>query len=380
MLPDIASVNLNLAIDSAYDRSYTYAGGLENVADFGEGMSFWVPQGSTNQYGYGPFNAMPRSVRTLCDGDKFAWYQYSVAGLAGVSIRVDRIPIAATPYAPNAGGQFNTIVFKSAKRRLIELRTSAGIGLLATTKRYDLYKPSNRRGPRVLFIGNSYTGPYNPANVMDSYCWDIGPLIGSEDVWVDFFGGTGYGVHSTADGTTVPGTGANRFLDRVENTVLSGQTWDISAIAPKLVVVHGPENDKYKGRSNAQVIADATAVLTRIRQRCPKAKIVYVEGFTPPGFPPATYNPNFIAIRQGVQAACAAVGVYYIDIATTKPWINGAGTVASPNGDGLNSSIYISSDTFHPVREGHLFIRDGMARRLNKILADNGALLNQLVA
>lgn len=377
---DILSINTGIATDAVtWNRAYSGQAALEPIADWGEGLQYWVAQGAVYNYGFGPFNAMPRSVRVMCNGDKFSWFAAVTAGLGDTRISIDRVPVPQGLISPAATGQ-NSILFKSAKPRLIELRTSAGIAVLYTQKPYDLWKPARRVGPRVLIMGDSWTSNSAVVKSMNACYWDIGPLIGSEDVWVDHFGGTGYTVTSHADGAS--GT-QNRYSDRLANPVLLGQTWDLAQIAPDIVVVHGGgANDKFKGKTNQQVIDGAVAVFTTLRTKLPKAKLVFMEGFAPPGFTPATYNPNFIAIRQGVQTALMAAGIhaYYVDVATTKPWVQGAGTVAAPNADGLNSSIYISADTYHEVDAGGLYRRDRTARVLRKIIADKGALLDTLVA
>jgi lysophospholipase L1-like esterase len=312
----------------------------------------------------------------MCDGDKFCWYLGG--NLAGQAIYVDGRPVAATPYATGAAMQFQTMLFPSAKARLIEIRTSAAIAAVYTQKPYQLWKPPPRRGPRVVIIGDSYAAGSGVTTSLNGMYYDIGPHIGSEDVWLDAQGGSGYGVHSTTNGTDVPAGGPNRYLDRITK-VISAQTWDLAQIAPDLVVVHGGgANDKYKGRTDAQVIADVTAMFIKLRAKLPDARLVFVEGFAPPlaGF--AANNPNYIAIRTAVQTALAGVGVYYIDVATTSPWIAGTGRIGATTGIG-NSDVYIGNDYTHPVDAGHLYLRRRIAEKLRRILLDDGTLLNQMI-
>lgn len=367
---DFTAVAVNVGIGSigAYTKAYD-AAQLQAVADEGEGNLY---TSSIYRYAFGPFTSMPHSTRVMCNGDKFAWYSGNDAGVSGFMLYVDGKPTSLTPYLPTSGvPNWNTITFPSAATREIEIRCTAGIGGLYTSNPYELWKPAKRRGPRVLVIGDSYTTSAGATNCMNAIYWNIGPRIGSDDVWIDMFGGTGYGVTSHADGQSGV---QNKYIQRLEPIALLAQTWNVKTVNPDMVVVHGGgANDKFKARSNAQVIADIVTTFTTLRAKLPDAKLVYVEGFAPPGFTPATYNPNYVAITTAVKAALTQIGVYYIDVAITIPWIQGAGY----NGTGdatKNSYYYISADTFHPLDVGHLYLRRRIAEKLKTILADDGLL------
>jgi lysophospholipase L1-like esterase len=118
-------------------------------------------------------------------------------------------------------------------------------------------------------------------------------------------------------------------------------------------------------------------MFTNLRAVAPNAKLVFVEGFAPPtGF--SGFNADYIAIRAAAQAALAAIGVTYINVATLLPWIKGTGY--NSTGDATeNSYAYISSDGVHPNDAGHLYIRQRMGQRLRRVLYDDGSLLNALV-
>ena len=376
---DVTSVNANVPGDAVnYDRAYTYQSAgvpLEAVADFGEGNHFWLPQGVYAHYSYGPFNAMPRSVRVMCDGARFCWYQISPTGFGQAAVYIDGRPAnGAQPMTIGEGATYNTIVFPSARVRQIEIRTLAGIGGMFTHKPYSLWKPPARQGPRVLVIGDSWTSSASVVNHLNATYWNIGPHLGSDDVWVDHYGGTGYTVGTGADGS-----GANRYIDRVENSALGGITWDLEAIDPDMVVVHGGgANDCYKGRTNQQIIDGVVAVFTRLRQRLPLAKLVFVEGFGPPLF--AQFNPRYVQIREAVQQQLRGVGVYYIDVATTRPWVTGQGTATAPANDGTNADKFISTDGAHVTDEGGRYVRNRLGAPLRTVLLDDGARLNTLIS
>lgn len=392
---DISTLTQNAPGDVAtYNRAYSFlvaphtgqvtGSALPSTwpADMGEGVNAYV---SGFHAGWGSQNQMPRSIRTVLDGDKFCWYVGT--GNPDYLIYIDGRPVGIaptggtgglsggilTPYrSGNASAHLNMMTFPSKKVRMIEIRTWGYVQALYTQKPYDLYKPPPRRGPRVLIMGDSYTSGLAATLPMESAYWDIGPHIGSEDVWLDQVGGTGYGVTSNPDGSGI----SNRYLDRlVRNTTVP---WDVSVVNPELVLVHGGgANDLYKGRSVAQVIADATAMFNGLRAKLPRAKLVFIEGFAPPvGF--SGFNANYTAIRQGAQAALTATGVYYIDVATSKPWIRGTGF--NGTGDATeNSYAYVSSDGVHLNTAGHQFLRGQVAQKLRRILADDGTLLNALI-
>ena len=374
---DFTAVTLDVAIGSmgAYTRSYDYTL-IPSVSDEGEGLRFTI---GTTRVNYGPSSAMPRSLRCRCDGDKFAFYQPGGgSGSTGFMLYIDGRPTSLTPYLPVNAGSWVTVTFPTAKVRTITIRSWNGVAGLYCAKPYRIWKPNPVRGPRVLIMGDSWTSNANVTNVMNAAYWDIGPHIGSDDVWLDYMGGTGYGVTSAANGTDAP---ANRYLDRLGTVNVAGQTWDVATVKPDVVVIHGGGcNDLFKGRTVAQVIADASTAFRTLRTKLPDAKLVFVEGFSPPGFTPATYNPNYIAIRQGLQAALTDTGVYYIDVATTSPWFIGAGNISAPNADGENANVYITSDTFHPGDAGHLYLRARMGAQIKRVIDDDGPLVNTLLA
>lgn len=356
-------------------RQYTI-GDLRNVCDVGEGLDVNV---AGAQYGISAFQFMPRSVRTVCTGSKFAWCAAGSAGAESFKLYIDGRPVKLTPFGPVAGTtQFHQVNFPAAKAegRLIEIRTSDGILGLYTDKPYDLYKPPPRRGPRLLVIGDSYTSNAGATLSMDAAYWDIGPYVGSEDTWIDYQGSSGYDVTSAANGTDAP---LNSYMHRLEAITTNGLTWDIEAIDPDIVHTHGGfANDLLRGKSVAECISNGIEYYTRLRERAPRAKLSYAEGFAPPAFF-NTFNDEYIAIRQALQSALTRVGVYYIDVATSNPWIKGLGRVGATNADGENANIFISADGAHPSTEGHAMIRARMGRALRTIALDDGRRVNTLI-
>lgn len=226
----------------------------------------------------------------------------------------------------------------------------------------------------MLVVGDSYAQGVGSTNLMNAMYYNIGPEIGIEDFLLDGIGGTGYGVTSAANGTDAP---LNRYSDRLHTSTGGGTlTWDVGTLKPDVVLVHGGgANDLNKGRTVAQITADVIAYFQQLRALLPDARLIFLEGFAPPTF---AFNTQYVAIRQAVQAALTATGVYYIDVATTSPWIDGTGRVGAVTGLG-NSDLYIGGDSTHPVDAGYLYLRKRLAPKIRRILNDNGTLLNQLI-
>lgn len=188
-------------------------------------------------------------------------------------------------------------------------------------------------------------------------------LLGVSNIVTDGIGGTGY---IAGGGTNLPYGHSSRIA------------WLTSA-NPDVVIVHGGgANDLNSGQTVNQTITGAISYLQTVRSNLPKARIIFVEGFAPPGFTPATYNPNYIAVRQGVQAGVGISNIYYLDIATTRPPLNGSGYVTAANGTG-NSDIYVGSDAVHLTIKGNEYVRNILAPKIRRVLADDGRLDGTLI-
>lgn len=320
-----------------------------------------------NYYGY-------RVNSVMMDGDKLCLYLYVTAGM-GLQVWSDGQPLSATPWSwSTTGFKFVTIVFSSAKPRRIDFGTSAALHTVYTQKPYRLWKPVPHGGPCVAVIGDSWTVPtvFGAGGSVQTYVnyyglyQQLAPYLGLDEIICDAVGGTGYLKASGA----IPNY-YNRWLggDAIYKSV--------KPYNPDVVIVHGGgANDLYNSFTVSQIIDQAVLMFTQMRADLPKAKLVFVEGFAPPGFP---FNTQYQQIREGVQAALTSIGVYYIDVATSAPWIEGLGNASSPNGDNKNANIYAASDGAHLTIAGNIYVRARMANALRAILRDRGTLLNQLV-
>lgn len=381
---DLTAVTPNATPAGTFTEQYFVVGNVRDAdwpADEGEGYDFAF---SNQVASYASSGQCQRSIRFMADGDAVLFRIYATLITHGFRIYVDGVPTSTTPYSPGVTGlSYVEITFPSAKPRLIEVRTNVSLLSMFTEKPYRLWKPVAQTGPRVLVIGDSFTqGAGATTSVLNGIYNDIGPALGTEEVWVDAIGGTGYGVTAAANGTDAP---LNRFIDRVGQMVIPAPasatppsaTWDVADIDPDLVIVHGGGlNDLSKSRTVTNVVDDATTTFETLRTKLPDAKLVFVEGFAAGAI--AGFNTAFTDIRTQLQTALAATGVYYIDVATTAPWIAGTGTVAAPTGDG-NADVYLSADGVHPSDAGHLYIRGRLVPRLRAVLDDDGTLLNSLI-
>lgn len=366
---DVTAVTANATPDGTYNKSYAVASSAlpsdwpveaGKTIDYFATTSRWQAKG-TNVTA----NPVDRTMRIMCDGPKFAMEFQGAT--EQVWVHLDGRPAALTPYVQAQG--FMTITFPDARPRLIELRTRAAIRTVYTANPYRCWKPAPTLNPSVIVMGDSYvlptvtqpTGGATVYNGMGLY-QSMPDMLGITDMWADGIGSTGYLRESS-------GGAADRYSDRLAT---------LTALNPDMLVVHGGgATDLNAGSTTAQIITAANALFTAARAALPRAKLVFVEGFAPPnGY--STFNPSYTTIRQGVQAALTSVGVYYLDVATTIPPLNGTGYVGALAGTG-NNDLYIGSDGIHPTIAGHQYLRGFLAGKLRKVLADDGALVNTLI-
>lgn len=311
-----------------------------------------------------------RNLRVMCDGSMFAFQTLVNAPLeGGVLLFVNGAPVSLTPGTLGNGTTYTTMVFPDARPRLIEIMTNAGFRSVHTANPYRCWMPPIPAGQKILVIGDSYSAGVTfgaSASVemqrIYGFAATLGLYLGAESTyWTDGVGGTGY---------LKTGAGVGNYATRLPAHYAS---------EPDVVIVGGGGSNDLFGASfsQSQIIAAATNLFIDARSALPNAKLVFMEGFSPPnGF--STFKPDYIAIRAALQAALVDIGVYYVDIATTAAWIDGSGYIGATTGTG-NSDLYIGADGIHPSPAGGPYIRERLAPKLRAILSDNGDLLNQLV-
>lgn len=375
---DTATVAFNTGGDASYDRAYVRGAGALPPASWPVDQGPCTEYNGGGDYWYvnGPTYNGTRTFRVMVDRDSIAFWTYGTAGNL-FTIKVDGAPLSAAPYSfPTTATQLVTIVFAGGhKNRLIEVSGDFPSYSWATKKPGRLWKPAPQEGPLIGVIGNSYSAPavYNDAGTVIITAGVLGmyqrlaPLLGVRDLVVDGYGGTGY----INDGS---------FVDYIRRLAGEGTFDSIADFKPDVLIIDGPGNDIYAGALDAAILAAVTTAFQNARALLPKAKLVYLEGLAPPGFAPGTYNPRYISIRAAAQTALAATGVYYVDQATSNPWLAGAGRISLPHADLENANIYIGDDYLHLNAAGHAHLANRLAGPLRRILRDRGALLNQLVA
>lgn len=364
--------------DGAFDESYTIGSNtLPNpwpVDCYGDMVvlnNAWTPM--TSQSGVGTVG----TYRIMMDGTDLMIFNY---GGFEMKIYIDGRPYANNPVLTAASTGFapygfQKLVFSTARPRLIEIRSMSTPVAFYTKKPYRIWKPAPDSNPKLAVVGDSFVYPIVMSNTaagnFSPDTWARGMWQGMESelgitsIATDGVGGTGYLAGSTGN---TPYSHASRT------------SW-LTRIKPDVIVMHGGGiNDLYNSFTNAAIIAAVVARFTDLRANFPDAKLVFVEGFAPPLFTPATYNPNFIAIRQAVQTAleAASIRAYYLDIATTRPPLKGTGYVTGAVA-GENTSIYIGSDQAHPTQLGHQYLRSILAGKMKQVLADKGPLEGTLI-
>lgn len=328
----------------------------------------------TNAFGYAElqYPVLGGHIRSLMtDAPRVAIrFGYASASWA-YQAWIDGAPVTLDPQLGN-GQQFLIFDFPTSGRaRLIEIMTRASTGSIYCAPPYRVWKPGAKPAPKIVVIGDSYamTTSYDDAGA--SLPGEFGMYhrirgdIGVVNLSVDGVGGSGF-IQKNAGGVGGPD---NNYADRLPSAL---------ALNPDVLIWHGcGANDMVVGGySNAAIIAAATEQIQDARAALPDAKLVFLEGFAPPvGF--SDKNDEYIAIRQGVQANCLTEGVYYVDVATTSPWLSGTGYYGFA-GTG-NTQIYVGPDGTHLTAKGSDYLRSRMADKLRTILADNGSLINQLI-
>lgn len=315
--------------------------------------------------------------RVMTDGLEICFFNYSGFEM---NLFIDGQPYANNPILPAATTGYapfgmSKLVFPSQRPRLLEFVTANGLVGIYTKKPYRIWKPAKDPNPKVAVFGDSFVypltmsdtvaGAHTPDPWIRGMYQQMAPMLGITSLTTDGIGGTGY----------IAPSGSNKPYTHVDRLA-----W-LNRLQPDVIVAHGGgANDLYTGNTVANTITAAINHFKNLREQHPAAKLVFVEGFAPPLFTPATFNPNYKLIREGVQAGLLAEGVdaYFLDIATTRPPFSGTGYVTAPVAND-NTSIYIGSDQVHYTVKGAKFLASIVAPKLARVMADQGDLLGQLV-
>lgn len=372
---DLTSAVQNSTADGTLTKQYLIGNSAAPPATWPFANIMHTQNAVANSFGYIEsayplLGGVVRSVMT--DASKFVIkFGYASASYAWQAW-IDGAPCSLAPVVGNGGLYLNFTFPSGGKARRIDLMTRAGIGSCYMGPLYRAWKPSPLPSPRILVIGDSYamTTSYDAAGAALPGEFGIYHRmradVGIMNMSVDGIGGSGY-LQRNATGIGAPN---NNYADRLAAGV---------ALNPDLLWVHGGgANDLINGYTDAQIITAVTNYFTSARASLPNAKLVFVEGFAPPGGGFPAVASRYTTIRAAVQAALMNVGVYYVDVQTTTPWLQGTGYFGATNGSG-NSDIYVGPDAVHLMAAGSDYIRARLADKMRLVLADNGALVNTLI-
>lgn len=166
----------------------------------------------------------------------------------GVLVKVDGEFVTLTPLS--VGTVWAKYVFATSAVRRIDVIGPGMSFVSVNTGWTDTLHPAPPvRGPRVICVGDSFTG---------GICWPywIADALGWDDIWITGAGGTGYAANSG-------GTQLN-FADRVVS--------DVIPYAPDIVICVGSVNDW--GQPVATVKANAKLFVRRIKAALPNCIVI----------------------------------------------------------------------------------------------------------
>lgn len=179
---------------------------------------------------------------------------------------------------------------------------------------------------------------YHGANLDRTIAASLGAYLGSDNVFSDPVGGSGY--HA---GT--PYGDAARVAALV-------------AYAPDIVVAPNSVNDQYTASSD--LIAGFNAWYAAVRAALPDAYL-----FVPGTMYHASGETTADSYLRPVVEALDDDRIFWLAASGDPegPWVNGTGKLSAPTGDG-NADIYIAQDNLHPTQRG----REYMAYRIRQAI------------
>lgn len=214
------------------------------------------------------------------------------------------VAASAASIGSNQTVSYIPLTFASRAQRLIEVVSSNPFGGVRTTPTDTIWKPAPVGGPRVIVLGDSYTGGTGAdASGITGWVQKFAAIMGWPDTWQAGVGGSGY---------LATGQGA-KFRDRVVS--------DVTANAPDLVIVAGGHNDT--GFTTAAVQTEAALLYDAIKAGSPKAKLIVVG---PMGA--ANAQGTYAAMQSAIFAAAASKADLTIN--TLAPnWFTGNGFIGT---------------------------------------------------
>jgi lysophospholipase L1-like esterase len=286
-------------------------------------------------------------------GDVFEVAVTTTAGGTNPAFRfwVDGKLVTAGPQTgmPAGGALYRIKVdFESRGNHVIEFEGSyVNLIGLWTAPSTTVWPSPRDTGPKVLWVGDSFTGGAGAEWYWDSWAMLAGRALGW-NVIPSGVGATGY-VNPGNEVGKVP------FGNRLDD--------DVIALDPDLVVMSGGYNDTpYSAAAVGAAAQDAYDQLADADIPFVVAGVNSATGVTSTGVLTATRD----ALRDAATDALAFVDP--IGHPAAQSWITGSGRVGSTNGSG-NADFYTSADGAHPSPAGHEYLA---ARFVSGLLAAGG--------
>jgi lysophospholipase L1-like esterase len=249
----------------------------------------------------------------------------------------------------SSGVNYLTVDFTSAggrAARLVTIESSAPAGFYGVYvgPTEGVYKPAGDI-VRLQVEGDSFASGAGATITQNGFVYVLGDCLGTQDIWSDGVGGSGY---IASAGNTV-----TTFLQRVP---------DIIAANPDILVVCGGINDS--GFTPQAVQAAVYTYLKTLRAQAALAKTpIFITGAWPG---PTGPSAAILATEAAIGAAVASMGdpyMFFIPVATDPngSWISGVGYSGSPAGAG-NSDVYTNGANLpHTNDAGHFFLGSRLA-------------------
>lgn len=210
-------------------------------------------------------------------------------------------------------------------------------GLAYVTASGSLAYPTTPKGPRHILLGDSYTEGSGATDKFHGYAHLVSQLLNLPDTWTSGSGGTGYLKVNGAR----PNLRDRLYADCIaQNPAIVGFAMGLNDDADAATLV-----------AAAAAEWDSVAALPNV--------LVYVIGPWWPRTPVSPAADRILAYNEGLKAAAAARGIYYIDT-IGETWFND-----------VNKTFYLnlSNDTTHPIDAGHFYLACLVAAHLFRLLS-----------
>lgn len=266
-----------------------------------------VPAGSTSPgYDFIGFTSLYTNASLRYSGYKVSFYHDGAAleiplvclpsqANGAVLLKVDNqyVTTTVTTLSNNGTTYYLYVNFGTVQKRRIDLYVQSVAFGGVRTGQTDSIVPAEVRGPRTIFVGDSYTYGAGANTQSNSYVDVFADALGWDDVWQQGVTSTGY---------LNPGTGSLPYRQRFPTDVYP---WN-----PEVIFLTGGINDL--SYSIPSVIAEAANCVAALQQNCPGAMIVMCAPFHHIG---ASGLPLTVwQLKAGLKAIAAANNLLFLDM------------------------------------------------------------------